>query len=214
MIVQYWTKSTQTDAFDLWLDFLSLTKQIFWTIFIFFLARDGCAGTANYRIAGTSSHLHIMWSSPNNFDKHASHLAVGGYHPSNPPAHSYYFSYSRNISVLHEWCTFLWIRQPSCSILVLANLDTFHLASAKLSPLSPHLPDLTPDKNSSIYLRSHIFRSHHREVRQIQRHVLPETNLVREKVHVSRQTGHLVFLPRAYHPCQDNHAVRKLTDKS
>ena len=42
-----------------------------------FFARDGCAGTANYRIAGSSSHLHIMWSSPNNFDKHASHLAVG-----------------------------------------------------------------------------------------------------------------------------------------
>ena len=47
-----------------------------------FITRDGCAGTANYRLAGagsSSSHLHIMWSSPNNFDKHASHLAVGGY---------------------------------------------------------------------------------------------------------------------------------------
>ena len=39
--------------------------------------RDGCAGTANYRIGTSGSHLHIMWSSPNNFDKHASHLAVG-----------------------------------------------------------------------------------------------------------------------------------------
>ena len=46
---------------------------------MFLLTRDGCAGTANYRIAGASSHLHIMWSSPNNFDKHASHLAVGEY---------------------------------------------------------------------------------------------------------------------------------------
>ena len=70
---------------------------------MFLLARDGCAGTANYRIAGASSHLHIMWSSPNNFDKHASHLAVGGYHPNIP---SSYFS-NTCISVLHEYCTFL-----------------------------------------------------------------------------------------------------------
>ena len=40
-------------------------------------SRDGCAGTANYRVGTSGSHLHIMWSSPNNFDKHASHLAVG-----------------------------------------------------------------------------------------------------------------------------------------
>jgi len=40
-------------------------------------SKDGCAGTANYKINGTNEHLHIMWSSPNNFDKHASHLAVG-----------------------------------------------------------------------------------------------------------------------------------------
>merc|ERR1719378_1266358 len=34
-------------------------------------SKDGCAGTANYKINGTNEHLHIMWSSPNNFDKHA-----------------------------------------------------------------------------------------------------------------------------------------------
>ena len=39
--------------------------------------RDGCAGTANYKISGTNQYLHVMWSSPNNFDKHASHLAIG-----------------------------------------------------------------------------------------------------------------------------------------
>lgn len=71
-----------------------------------------------------------------------------------------------------------------------------------------HLPDLTRDKKSSIYLRSHICRSHHREVGQIQRHVLSETDLVREKVHISRQTGYLVLIPRAYHSCQDNHEVK------
>ena len=43
----------------------------------FHLTRDGCAGTANFRISGTSQYLHVMWSSPNNFDKHASHLAIG-----------------------------------------------------------------------------------------------------------------------------------------
>ena len=40
-------------------------------------SRDGCAGTANYKISGTAQYLHVMWSSPNNFDKHASHLAIG-----------------------------------------------------------------------------------------------------------------------------------------
>jgi len=40
-------------------------------------AKDGCAGTANYKIEGSNLHLHIMWTSPNNFDKHASHLAIG-----------------------------------------------------------------------------------------------------------------------------------------
>jgi len=40
-------------------------------------ANSGCAGTVYYDIQGTDSNLHIMWSSPNNFDKHASHLAVG-----------------------------------------------------------------------------------------------------------------------------------------
>lgn len=39
--------------------------------------KDGCAGTANFRIGDSDQYLHIMWSSPNNFDKHASHLAVG-----------------------------------------------------------------------------------------------------------------------------------------
>lgn len=39
--------------------------------------KSGCAGTANYRIGDTQDFLHIMWSSPNNFDKHASHLAIG-----------------------------------------------------------------------------------------------------------------------------------------
>ena len=58
------------------------------------LSRSGCAGTANFRIGGSEEFLHVMWrcytliqsdltqscfspSSPNNFDKHASHLAVG-----------------------------------------------------------------------------------------------------------------------------------------
>jgi len=40
-------------------------------------AKNGCAGTANFRIGESDQYLHIMWSSPNNFDKHASHLAVG-----------------------------------------------------------------------------------------------------------------------------------------
>ena len=30
------------------------------------------------------------------------------------------------------------------------TFSTFHLASAKLSPLTPHLPDLTQDKKSTI----------------------------------------------------------------
>merc|ERR550532_3781993 len=40
-------------------------------------SKSGCAGTANFRIGGSEEFLHVMWSSPNNFDKHASHLAVG-----------------------------------------------------------------------------------------------------------------------------------------
>lgn len=41
-------------------------------------SRSGCAGTLNFRIEGLKNHnLHIMWTSPNNFDKLASHLAVG-----------------------------------------------------------------------------------------------------------------------------------------
>ena len=46
-------------------------------LIMFYLTRDGCAGTANFKISGSSQYLHVMWSSPNNFDKHASHLAVG-----------------------------------------------------------------------------------------------------------------------------------------
>ena len=32
---------------------------------------------SNCRIGESNEYLHVMWSSPNNFDKHASHLAVG-----------------------------------------------------------------------------------------------------------------------------------------
>ncbi|XP_023345876.1 uncharacterized protein LOC111714894 [Eurytemora carolleeae] len=37
----------------------------------------GCAGTVSFGIGSIKENLHVMWSSPNNFDKLASHLAVG-----------------------------------------------------------------------------------------------------------------------------------------
>jgi len=40
-------------------------------------SKSGCAGTTYYKIGDSECYLHIMWSSPNNFDRHASHLAVG-----------------------------------------------------------------------------------------------------------------------------------------
>jgi len=40
-------------------------------------SRSGCAGTISFRLGNLLSNLHIMWTSPNNFDKLASHLAVG-----------------------------------------------------------------------------------------------------------------------------------------
>ena len=49
----------------------------------FIHCRDGCAGTANYKISGNNQYLHVMWSSPNNFDKHASHLAIGDWSATN-----------------------------------------------------------------------------------------------------------------------------------
>ena len=49
----------------------------------FIHCRDGCAGTANYKISGSNQYLHVMWSSPNNFDKHASHLAIGDWGATN-----------------------------------------------------------------------------------------------------------------------------------